>query len=129
MSKLTKIMLLVAAFSVFVLTSVAMAATTYYYDTTLPTFGHKTVVEGRKENTISYATNSMGNCESAYYGWIDYEHNNSWINCTEDYTCYANTTVLMYYSDAVPNTDSNVRLRTKAFSFLGGQRIVGRITF
>ena len=129
MIKLTKIMLLVAAFSVFVLTSVAMAATTYYYDTTLPTVGHKTVVEGKKENTINYATNSMGNCESAYYGWIDYKHDNSWIDCTEDYTCYANSTVLIYYSDAIPNVGTTVRLRTKAYSLLGGQRIVGRITF
>ncbi len=128
--KFGKIIIMVGLLSVFALSSVALAQS-YGYNDTLPTFGHKTLVEGVKNVDDGYAVNQTGNCQSAFYCWIDYKYDNSWRVCTGDYECYANSTVQMKYDYATPGRGTSVRLRTKIYSanVTGGQRVIGNITF
>lgn len=114
--------------SVFVLSTAAFAQS-YSYDTTIPFFGHKTITEGTKYTSQNKTVNYTGNCESAFYCWIDCQINGSWTKVADDYTCYANATYEFNYDDVVPAINSSVRLRTKLYKTNSGQRIVGNIDF
>jgi len=110
------------------LTFVLVSASTASYSITLPTFGHKTVATGSKNNTYYYAYNMVGNGEIYYTGWIDIYTNGSWDTITSDYYCGPNTNVYMYYN-YTPSWGSSLRLRTKGSTLFGGQSIIGSIGF
>lgn len=129
LGKKGKIIVMVGLLSVFAMSSAAFA-TSYGYYNTLPTFGHKTLVDGTKD-VEGHAKNTTGDCESNFYCWLDYNNNGSWYNCTDDYECVPNATCEMKYSPATPNIGTQVRLRTKIYApnGIGGQLVRGNIIF
>ena len=109
--------------------SVTVFANSVNYATTLPHIGHKTAVEGTKSTWMAYATNTTHACESNFVCWVDYNHNGSWINCTNNSEMTAEMEARMDYF-VIPSPDMPMRLRTQPYGFLqGGKAISGTMNF
>ena len=126
-----KVVVLFAALLVFSLCSGVFASAYYSYNVNLPLVGQITVCTGVKQNTEHYATNIVGDNNTAYVGWLDYriDKTGQWVLCSQDYTCTANLTHTMSYTSATPNYGSFVRLRTKPFGVFNTNLISGSIEY
>lgn len=129
MKKLKKMIGFAIVFVAFA-ASVTAFANSVNYATTLPNFGHKTVVEGTKSTTVDYAINTTKACESNYVCWVDYNNNGSWVNCMANQEMEPEQEKQMKYVNAVPSPGTAVRLRTQPYGFLqGGKAISGTMNF
>ena len=100
----------------------------FWYSTTLPLVGWKTIASGTKSvSANAYMYNDVDDSDVEYTGFAQVQVGGTWSAVTAEQIYYPNTTYRTYYQ-ANPTAGTSVRLRAEGIGLLS-QTVCGWIDF
>lgn len=121
-------MITLGVFVVILIMSSVAFATSASYNTTAPTFGHKTAATGTKSGTSSTLYHTLySSSETGVMWWVDAEIDGSWSQVSSTFDINPGNSSTESYT-ATPAIGTTVRLRIDGYG-IGGEKIAGAINF